>query len=786
MIKNYIKLALRNLWHQRMYATLNIVGLAVGLAAGIFVLLWVADELRFNKFNTNLPNIHYILQNQTQGGVTYTFESTPGPLAAALRAEMPEVQHVSRASWNGRHLVQHGSNAFYERGMYAEPDFFRIFTHKAVQGDPVTALNDADAVVITQRTANKLFGNEDPLNKIIRHDNRRDLRVAAVIEDVPFHSSLYFDVVLPFRIYEQNNQGWINSWNDNSLPTWVSLHEGADLQALNSKLENFIQGKEPDSDSHIFAYPWSKWRLENKFEAGRPDGGRITLLKSLGWIGIFVLLLACINFMNLATARSERRAREVGVRKVMGAHRGLLIGQFLSEAVVMSMLGLALSILLVWLGLPGFNATFEKNIALSDSTWPVWAGILAIGLCTGLVAGSYPAFFLSKFEPVVVLKNLIFKGKNSNWLRKSLVTFQFIVSIALIICTLVLNRQIQHGQNRPIGYDTNNLIQIPARGDMGERFDLFQSELTNIPNITSVSAGRDNLINFGSNTSGIQWPGKTDDQDFLVTLAWVRPKWINTIGAKLLEGREFIANSPSDELGCLVNLAAVEKMGLKAPIVGSTLQHDTTYTILGVVENFVFNNPYRNTDPMVMMLAPSSNMSNFFVRFKNNDQWKNTIAQIEQCFKKVNPAYPFEYRFVKDEYQKTFSEMKSVGRLGLVFGGLAIFIAALGLFGLSAFVAERRKKEIGIRKVLGANIFQVCKAIAGEFIKPVLVAFIIAAPIAGWFMEFLLERFDYRIQLSWWMFAFAGVLALTIAAATVSFQSIKAALVNPVKSLRSE
>ncbi len=785
MFRNYFILALRNLRNNRLYSFLNIAGLAVGLAAGILVLLWVADELRYNKFHTNLPNIHVILQNQTQGGVTYTFEALPGPLAAALRAEIPEVKRAFRFSWPGQNLLTFGEKSTYERGFYAEPDFFKVMTFPAVKGDPVAALQDAGSVVITERTAKKFFGDEDPIGKVLRHNNERDLKVAAVVRDVPPGSTLRFDVLLPFRIYEQMNTDWIGTWDNNSMPTWVELQPGADLAALNRKLENFIQGKNKDAAAHIFAYPLDRWRLWGKFENGKQSGGRIDVVMMLGIIGTFVLLIACINFMNLATARSEHRAREVGVRKVVGAQRSLIIGQFLSEALVMTFLALLLGVLLVKLTLPAFNRFFDKSLALDFSNWQLWSALLLMGFLTGIMAGSYPAFFLSGFQPVRVLKGAINGGKTGSLLRRGLVTFQFVISIFLIISTLVIYLQIRHAQNRPLGYDAENLIDIPARGRMSEQFEVLKNDLVQIPGVESVSAGSDNLIQFGSNTSGIQWPGKTADQDFLITITQVGYDWTKTAGLKLAEGRDFSPEYGGDTLACLLNRTAVKRMGLKEPVVGTTIRHDTARTVIGVVEDFVFNDPFSKPEPMVISLN-KGNMGHFFVRFSNNNEWRQSLAQIENTVKKHNPSYPFEFRFTKDEYQKNFDEMRSVGQLGNVFGGLAIFISCLGLFGLSAFVAERRKKEIGIRKVLGASVSGVWFFLSRDFLKPVLLAFVLASPLAGWAMQKLLDRFDYRIELSWWIFAAAGGVAVIIALFTVSFQGVKAAMLNPVRSLRSE
>lgn len=785
MFRNYLLLALRSLRNNRLSSTLNIAGLAVGLAGGILVLLWVADEFRYNKFHTNLPNVHLVLQNQTQGGVTYTFEALPGPLAAALRTEIPEVKRAFRFSWSGQQLLTNGDKSTYERGFYAEPDFLDVLTFPAIAGDPVAALGDAGSVVITERTAKKFFGDEPAVGKILKHNNQRDLKVGAVLRDVPPGSTLRFDVLLPFRIYEQMNQDWIGTWGNNSLPTWVELQPGANLAALNAKLENFIQQKHSDADAHIFAYPLERWRLWGKFSEGKQSGGRIQIVTMLGIIGAFVLLIACINFMNLATARSERRAREVGVRKVVGAHRSLIIGQFLSEALLMTLLALLLGVLLVKAILPGFNRFFEKALVLDFSNWQLWSAILTLGLLTGLVAGSYPAFFLSAFQPARVLRGGLSGGKGGTWLRRGLVTFQFVISIFLIISTIVIFRQIEHVQNRPLGYESENLIDIPARGDMTRKFEVVRDELSQVPGIQGVSAGSDNLVQFGSNTSGIEWPGKTDDQDFLVTITRVHYDWAKTAGVKIVEGRDFSPDFGSDTLACLLNRSAVKRMGLKEPVVGATLEYDTTRMVIGVIEDFVFNDPSSSPAPMLITLDMGA-MHHFFVRFQNDNNWRSTLARVEAAVKKHNPNYPFEFRFTKEEYQKSFDEIRAVGRLGNVFGGLAIFISCLGLFGLSAFVAERRTKEIGVRKVLGATLTGIWFLLSRDFLKPVVVAFFIAAPLAFWAMQELLIRFDYRIEMSWWMFAAAGVAALATALLTVSYQGIKAALVNPVKSLRSE
>lgn len=787
MLRNYFKLALRNQLNNKLYSALNIIGLAVGLAAGVLILLWVSDEMSYNKFYKNLPNLYLVMQNQTQGGITYTFRSTPGPLSEALRAEIPEIKTVGHCTFNNKHLLTVANNSFYEEGVFAEPEFCQIFDFPVLSGDPIAALKDANSVVLCEQAAKRLFGNQNAIGQTLRYNNEVDLKVGAVLKDIPKNSSIQFDVLLPYVQYKRENSSWINSWGTNAMPTWLELQPQADVATLNKKLENYIQSKNPDASAHIFAYPIARWRLYNKFENGKQNGGRIDTVILLGVIGIFILLIACINFMNLATARSERRAREVGIRKAIGASRGSIIGQFLSEAMVLTAVALVFGLALARLALPAFNRFYDKEIALDFSNWQLWTIILILGGLTGLVAGSYPAFVLSNFQPARVLKgNQMGRGwRKGGLLRKGLVTFQFGVAIFLIISTIVIFRQLEYVQQRPIGYDSENLIEIVARGTMINHYQALKNELLQLPGVQSVSGGMDDMVSFNSNTSGLQWPGKTPDQDFLVAMTGVDYDWTKTMGVKIVEGRDFSPEYGADTFSCILNQTAVRRMGLKDPVVGTKITNDTAYTVVGVVEDFVYNDAFGVVEPLFIGLD-HTNLNSFFVRIKNDGNWKKLLQEMEAVHKKINPAYPFTFKFTKEEYQKNFDEIRQMGQMSNVFGGLAILISCLGLFGLSAFVAERRTKEIGIRKALGASITQVWMSLSQDFIKPVLLACLLAAPLATWAMNKLLLRFDYRIELAWWMYAVAGLIAIFIAIITVSFQGISAATANPIKSLRNE
>lgn len=780
MLKNHLKLAWRNFVRNKSASLINIVGLSVGLATSLIMVLWITHEYSMDKFHVNLPAIHRLMINQQRGGDIHTGDNVCGPLAPLLRQEMPELKYVVRTTSESPQLIRAGDKSLYEDGIYAEPDYFNMMTFPALAGRPATALLDAGSVVITETTARKLFGNEDPMGKMIVHDNMHMLKVAAVIRDLPENSTTRFGIVLPFSLFEKEHD-WVARWDYNALGIWMQTKPGVSTAGLNKKLKNILKQHDQDQ-AELFAYPLSDRYLYSEFKNGHPQGGKIILIVLLGAIGLFVLLIACINFMNLTTARSEYRAREVGVRKTLGASRQRIIFQFLTEAMLMTSIALLLAISLVTWFLPYFRQLTGTRLSFDISNFSTWGSILAVGLFTGLVAGSYPALFLSSFKPVKVLKGVIGTRKGGSFIRKTLVTFQFVISIFLITGTIVLYLQVKHVEHRPIGYDTANLIDIPARGDMSGKFPLIKNELEKVPGVAAVSAGTDNLVRFGGQTDGIQWPGKTPDQNFLVYISWVQYDWVKTAGLHLVEGRDFNPLYGTDTNACLLNQAAVKKMGLKTPVAGTKLGNTT---VIGVIEDFVFNNPTRAFQPMLISLSKGS-MDHFFVRLQNDASWRGNLDRIGQTMKKIDPNYPFEFHFIREEYEKRLEDGRSAGLLLNIAGGFAIFISCMGLFGLSAFLTERRTKEIGIRKVLGASVARIWFLLTREFLAPVLLACLIAFPLALWALHTMLLQMDYRITLAWWMFAAGGLLSILIAMATVSFEGIRAAVENPVKSLRTE
>ncbi|SEW51650.1 ABC transporter permease [Chitinophaga arvensicola] len=782
MLKNYFRHGWRNLLQNKLSTLINIGGLSIGLATGIIILLWVQEEFSFDTFHHNKASIYQLMSNQYRAGRWSTGASMPGPLAAKLKQEYPEVKYAARQAYGGQQLLGTGDKSIYQQSIYVDPEYFNIFTFPAISGNPAAALQDPGAIVLTASAAQRLFGDKDPVGNIIRHNNQHDLRVAAVIRDVPFTSSTQFDVVLPFRLYELENASWIDHWDNNSLATFALMQPESDIAGFNQKLKHLVRPGETDTTSFLFAYPFTSLHLYGGFRNGQQSGGRIEIMMLLGTIGLFILLIACINFMNLSTARAERRAREVGVRKALGASSRTLILQFLVEALLITFGALLVGILLARLAIPPLNRLSGKHIDFSLLNWQISLGLLFLLLFTGLVAGSYPAFFLSSFQPVKVLKGVITAHKGGGLFRKGLVTFQFMISIFLIISTIVIYRQLQYGENRPVGYNQDHLLEIPARGDMANKFTVLRDDLLRIPEIESVSAGSDDLLRFGGATDGINWPGKTPDQNFFMTITWVQYDWVKTAGLQLAAGRDFSNAFGSDSVGCLVNEAAVKKMGLKEPVIGTLLGKDP---IIGVVKDFVANDPYKSPEPMVVYLGTGS-MSHFFIRLRKTDNPQPALRKIEAAIKKSNPQFPFEFNFVKASYQKMFTGVRSSGFMLNWTSSLAILISCLGLFGLSTYLAERRTKEIGIRKIMGASAGKIWYMLAKEFLKPVFIAFLITVPLATLAMQQFLHNIDYRISLQWWMFAVAGIVTTMIALVTVSYQGMKAAGANPVRALQSE
>jgi ABC-type antimicrobial peptide transport system permease subunit len=785
MLKSYFTMAWRSLLRNKVASAINISGLTIGLSAGIIILLFVMDRIDANKSNKNHSAIRLVMFNYKHGQNIVTDRFTPMPLGAAIRKEMPAVQAVARTRGT-QCVTQYGSKALYQASLYAEPDYFRMMTFPALEGDPIATLTKNNSIVLTESAARRLFGKEEALGKTIVVDSADLLTVGAVIRDVPTNSSIKFDIVLPFTRYPQAIDGDLD-WHSISTWTWIQLRPGASPEAVNSQLNRLLAEHLDSKSIHtfalaLFAYPLDRFALYGDFKNGKPTGGDIYKVLIMAVLAGLVLLVACVNFMNLSTAMAERRAREVGLRKVLGASRRVVIGQFLGEALLLALIALALSIPLVYIILPEIRAFTGQQLTHEFGDARLWIMLLILAMATGLVSGSYPALYLSRFQPVKVLKRMVSLGWSGIRMRRGLVTFQFVIAIFLVIGVIVCFRQIDYVASRPIGFEPSNLLDIPADGDLPGHFDLFKQQVTAIPGVLEVTASSDNIIRDELSIDNLDWPGKPPGQDFVFRRSLVQYDWTKTTGITLIEGRDFSPAFGADSTACLLNQTAVRHMGLKEPVIGTKVG---SHTVIGVIKDYVVNDPSGATQPLIVYLS-QNNLSHFLLRITNDGQWQDRLARIEKIAKNLNPHYPFSFHFTDESYQQEFVSALGIQQLVNTFGGVAIFVSCMGLFGFAGFIVERRKKEISIRKVLGATDGSLWLVLGREFLQPVVLGFVIAVPLGILIMQKLLATMDYHISLSWWIFAVAGAAAFLIALATVSYHGLRAARINPGRSLQAE
>jgi len=668
-----------------------------------------------------------------------------------------------------------------------------MFTLPFVQGNPTSVFSQIHSLVITQKTAIKFFGDEaNIIGKTIRVDNKQDYVVSGVVRDLPANSTLQFEWLMPFRLYF-DPRPWLTSWGNNSLATYVELKPGVSPESVNKQLYGYIQKRIPEALGHTFLFSMNDWHLRNDFKDGKmTGGGRIEYVHLFTVIAWIILFIACINFMNLATARSEKRAREVGVRKVLGARKKLLIMQFIGEALFTAFISAIVALFIVLLVLPAFNTLVQKQLTLGLNNPYHLLDLLLITLVCGLVAGSYPALYLSSFNPAAVLKGVRLKSGGAAFIRKGLVVMQFTVSIVLIISTIIIYQQIQHVKNRQLGFNKDNLLEMDLQGQMAPRFDAIKQELLDIGGVENVALADHSPLYGGNNTSGLNWAGKPADSKVLISMRYVTPEFMQTSGIKIMEGRNLtiIDSVQQGKQARALVTKSLEKLMGNGSAIGKILRggSDTSsIVVVGVVNDYQYGNMNSDkSDPVIFLGATPQHANLMYVRLKSPDDMEKTLAAIQAVLKKDNPAYPFNYRFVDDQFNKMFSTEMLVSKLSRVFAGLAILISCLGLFGLAAYTAERRIKEIGIRKVLGASVTGITGLLSKDFLQLVLVSCVLAFPLAYWEMQSWLKHYEYRVDIQWWVFAIAGMAAMLIAVVTVSFQSIKAALANPVKSLRSE
>ena len=809
MFKNFLKTTFRNLCKNKGYSFLNIFGLAIGIACAGFIFLWVEDEINFDSNNVNKSRIYLVKTNDKVDDGVFTHSSTAGPMAPAMQVTIPGIANTCRTTEGGTSfLFTIGDKAVNASGKYVEPSFFSMFTLPFVQGNAGSAFSQLHSIVITEKTARKFFGDEkDVLGKTVRMDNKQDYVVSGVLKDLPENSTLQFEWLAPFKVwYDANPRA--ATWFNFGLTTYVELKPGVDAAAINKQLLNpfydfTTQKIEANKSSvHVFLFGMNDWHLRDDFDNGKPTGsGRILYVRLFSIIAWIILFIACINFMNLATAGSEKRSKEIGVRKVLGSGKKRLVIQFIGEALLMSLLAALVAVILMSLLLPAFNSLVQKNLSLGlTNPWHLLSMILLTFIC-GLVAGSYPSLYLSSFNPVFVLKGIKLKAGSAAIIRKGLVVIQFAVSIVLIISTIIIYQQIQHVKTRDLGYNKDNLMQIAAQGDIVKDFPAIRQDLLNTGFVKNSALADHNTIGGGNNTTGISWEGKDPNSNIVISQRLVSPEFMSTTGMHLMEGRDF---QPTDEVefgdnhmpkdsGQVMNVivtGSMEKLLGKGSAIGKTMQRQTDkgtfhMQVTGVIKDYVYGDMYGQSAPVVFYDIPQAT-SLLYVKLAAQSNPENALAKIAAVMKKDNPAYPFEYKFVDDQFNQMFLSEMLISKLSRVFAALAILISCLGLFGLAAYTAERRTKEIGVRKVLGASVSGIAALLSKDFLKLVLISCIVAFPLAWLMMNNWLQNYQYRITISWWIFLIAAIVAILIALLTVSFQAIKAAVANPVKSLRTE
>jgi len=799
MFKNYLKIAWRNLLKNKGYSVINIGGLALGMAVTLLIGLWVQDELSHNSYFANKDSIAQVYQSQTFNNQTGTGPAIPRPLEKALRDGYGDnFKYLIMSSWTNDLYLKYKETSLSRPGNYMQREAPELLDLKIIKGEK-DGLREVNSIMLSASTANALFGKEDPIGKVVKASNQYDLMVTSVYSDIPLNNTFNdTDYIIPWEQYLASRE-WVknaeDNWGNNSFQMFVELADNINMEKASQTIRDVKKNLNEDTaefNPQIFLFPMKEWYLRGNFENGKQVGGRIKYVWLFAIIGAFVLLLACINFMNLSTARSEKRAKEVGIRKSIGSQRGQLVNQFLSESFLVVLFAFMVALVIVLLSLNGFNDLSKKEITFPWGNAFFWLSSLGFILFTALVAGSYPALYLSSFRPVDVLKGTFKSGKYAGLPRKILVVVQFTVSVAFIIGTVIVMQQINHAKNRPVGYEKEGLIQIPTFSqDFSGKYDLMRSEFIGSGAVSEMSTSSSPTTQIWSNRGGFTWEGKPEG--FQEDLAWteVSPEYAKSLNLKIVEGRDFSRDFATDSLGVLINETAKAYLGMENPV-GKFLKDDDEedpnppLKIIGVVQDMITQSPYEPVKQGVYVYDRFDNFSYYNLRLNPNQSANKNIAIVEKVFAAHFPDIPFQYDFVDSEYGEKFASEERVGTLSGIFTALAILISCLGLFGLTSFVAEQRTKEIGVRKVLGASVFNVWNMLSKDFLKLVIISCFIAIPISYYIMNGWLQDYPYRVILEWWIFALAFIGAMAITILTVSFQAIKAANANPVNSLRTE
>lgn len=787
MLTNYLKIAWRNLVRNKSYSTINIVGLALGMVCSLAIFLWVQDELSYDRFHTKGGNIYRVMVNSVDkdGAISNSFDNSPGLLAGALKEEIPEISHTATITWEWNDRISVGNKMDKEKGRVVGADFFEMFSYPLLKGSAQTIFSAPSSLVISQRLAEKYFGSANPIGKLIQLNEKDDYVVSGVFATVPANSSLQFDYVRSFESFSKNNPWIVSGWADYGPSTVIMLRPDASIEKVNDKIRHFLTQHNPDiKDKTLSLQLYQDQYLYSRFENGIPVGGRIDYVRLFTVVALFILLIACINFVNLATARSIRRAKEIGVRKVVGAARYSLFGQFIGESFLMTLLATVLAVIATYYLLPAFNSITGKTIIIPFDRPDFIGALIALVALTTSVAGAYPALFLSSFKPVDVLKGSFSAKPGISAFRKGLVVFQFTLSIALVVGTFIVYQQMAYIQAKNLGLNRENVVYINMEDDLSKNFESFKQTLRQSNTIQEITAINTVPTDIGNATSDVMWPAKDPNDIASFWLMGASYDFAKTLSITLKEGREFSPAFRTDTAGFLLNEAAAERMHLKNPVGQQISLWGKQGMVIGLMKNFHLQSLHRTIEPLIVYFE-SQPRGNAVIKLQVG-KTQRALAVLQNAYKDANPTYPFLYEFADDAYRQQYKSETVIGKLITYFALLAILISCLGLFGLATYTAEQRTKEIGVRKVLGASVASIVALLSKDFLKLVLIAIIIASPIAWYAMNEWLADFAYKIDISWWVFALAGGLAVGIALLTVSFQSVKAALMNPVKSLRSE
>jgi putative ABC transport system permease protein len=785
MAGQFFKVAVRNLQKNSTISAVNISGLAVGIAGAVLILLWVQNQLSFDQFHANKARIYQVFNRTMAEGELRAWSSTPMPLAPAIKADYSQVDEAVRTNWVGSFVLKNGNTKLETQGLTTDPGFLKIFSFPLLNGDARTALNNTHSIVLTEKLAKKLFGDTNPVGKVMAVDSTTNFTVTGVLKDLPNNTQFNFEYLVPFNYMKEIH--WYNTnWKYHSLQTYVMLKPGVTEATANKLFKGIYRRYPGDKRNDAFVHPMSKWWLYSKYDNGKFVGGQMTTVNLFTVIALLIILIACINYMNLGTARSTRRAKEVGIRKVAGAERSWLIKQFLGESVLVTFLAAIFGLVLVQLALPWFNNIVGRTLLLPYGKPPFWFTVAGFILITGIIAGSYPAFYLSAFKPVKVLKGSVQAINGLINPRKVLVVLQFTLAIVFIISTTVIYRQINYAQKRDTGYNVDNLVYIYMKGDIAKNYTAISNELVNSGAVSSITRTSSPILDIWTNSDSYEWKGKPADSRAYFNENLTDHNFTKTFGLKLLAGRDIdVAANPADTTAILVTEQAAAVMGFKNPVGQALKNGDNHYHVVGVVKDYVAVSPFITSMPIIIR-GSARLFGTITLKLNTHNAAAGNIDKISTIFKRYNPNYPFDFKFLDESYRIKFQEEQHVAQLVAVFAGLCIFITCLGLFALAACMAEGRIKEIGIRKVLGASVIRITTLLTKDFLVLVLISFAIASPLAWWLMSKWLQGYQYHTDLNWRIFGLTGLASLLIAFSTVSSQAIKAAVANPVKSLKTE